>query len=234
MELLEHTKLQVFTQDYPNIIELFDKLDIDYYCFGERTLEEACQKQNLDLQEVVNKVQLFLKENPNPDNFEKPSLERLLDFVEQIHVDIRNKLRDLKPKAPLFFKQRKHEKLQVELIKVLTILENQLGKHHKLEEEFSLPYFRNLQHEEMGKVTDFVKSYIGNLKQHLEIMKLEHEVIARQYHRIRQILDLYQGEGEGVQLEFLNDFKEFAKLLKVYIHTENNLVFPKVIELSKH
>ena len=77
----------------PELSRVFEELQIDYCCHGSNTLQEACQRRNLDPDDVLTK--LTPKEVPESDRRDwlTAPLGELCDhIVEKHHAFLRTEL----------------------------------------------------------------------------------------------------------------------------------------------
>lgn len=216
--------------EYPQVIDVFDSYDVDYYCFGEKSISEICKEDATKIDQLLSDLNRVLQGKEHYSNpFLEWSLGRLLDYVDTIHIQIRQEIGEAKS---YLYKLNQDETHRADVDKNLSILVHQLKKHHHIEEEFTMPYFRDIQ-ESIELDNPLPKSFIGNLEQHLEIMKLEHEVIARRFKRIGNLTGYSRKEQSDSNITFFAQLSKIESLLKHYIHLENNIVFPKVTNLKK-
>lgn len=216
--------------EYPQMIDIFDYYGIEYYCFGEKTISEICKEDESKIEKLLSDLNIVSQGiQPQINPLLEWTLGRLLDYVDTIHVRIREELAQAKSYLHTLATDETH---RVEVDKNLSILIHQLKKHHHIEEEFTIPYFRDIQ-QSIEQGDSLSKPFIGDLEQHLEIMRLEHEVIARRFKRVGNLTGYYKKEQSESENIFFAQLNKIDGLLKHYIHIENNIVFPKVISLKK-
>lgn len=233
MEVTENTNLGQFAAAYKEATEVFDAFEIDYYSLGRRTLGEACEQKKIKIRELIFALNKVLRDTKNPiPEFQTWTLIEILDYVDELHVQMRSQIQTLisqiESEKNIFETEVRVEKIR----KGLEIFATQLNRHHRIEEEFTLPYFRD-----MGRAykenSPLEKPFFGNLDEHIDIMLLEHEVIAKRFRWILNVARYDMQKEEFENNKFYKLLSELYPVVKRYIHIENNVVFPRVKDLQK-
>lgn len=235
MIIKEHNSIGQIAVDYVQTIEVFDIYGVDYYCFGYKTISDVCDEMKIELDKFLKDLNdSLLTQSTSINVYGNWSLEQLFDHVDNIHMDLRDKI--YKSKSFMEALEEDYQKLKKwkDVKLQFTMLENQLSKHHSLEERFTIPYFRKLQEANVAN-EPIPRSFLGDLEQHIDIMRLEHEIIAYRHKRIIALLNIfYQTNETSVErnTSLLHELSILEKKLQEYIHLENNVVFDKIINLK--
>lgn len=214
--------------------EIFDSYGIDYCCEGGLSVEEICKVKNIEVDIILN----ALKDLPNQEDeasipFSEWPLDLLIDYIEKKHhryVDFNiPELSGLLEKVIALYGEGSPELKKVE--KLFKEIAGELAVHMKKEELMIFPYIRKLvllelHHKKIEKHPPF-----GNLENIIGGMLEDHR---NEGDKFDEISDLTQGYKAPPELKnLLKKLEEFERDLHRHIHLENNILFPKAIELEQ-
>src|SRR5688572_32232562 len=96
-ELSGKTLAQIVTGNY-KAAAVFEKYSLDFCCKGKRSLQQACEEQNLPFAQILDEL-LAINALNGRENlpFEKLSLTRQVDYIVSIHHEY------VKKEMPLLF-----------------------------------------------------------------------------------------------------------------------------------
>ena len=229
-----HTLLQtpvgeLVAQDFRRA-HVFSRFNIDFCCGGGRILLEACERAGADATKVLEALNSQTTEG-QPDNaLAQLPLPELIDYIEQKHHSyVRNT-------APLLLEYaekmlRAHGE-HYEVIKPLTgwirALVDDLMPHLMKEEQILFPAVKALA---AGESVNGCFGHIGNP---IRAMEYEHDEAGTILAKLRQLTDNYQAPEYACTTWRIcyQTLAEFEADLHRHIHLENNLLFPKTLELS--
>ncbi len=110
----------------------------------------------------------------------------------------------------------------------------QLAAHMKKEELILFPYIRRMvaaknNHEDIGQPG------FGTVQNPIHMMMQEHEVEGERFRKMSELSNLYTPPDYACNTYKVaySLLKEFEADLHLHIHLENNILFPKAIELEK-
>ncbi|MEK7723206.1 MAG: hemerythrin domain-containing protein, partial [Acidobacteriota bacterium] len=122
----------------------------------------------------------------------------------------------------------------LELEKVFNELCDDLGPHLLKEEQVLFPYIEKLERA-ITKSISVPFSCFGTVNNPIRMMMMEHDTAGDLLKKMREITNDYT-LPEGACMSYtalLNRLEAFEKDLHQHIHLENNLLFPKAIELEE-
>ncbi len=164
-------------------------------------------------------------------NFENMPLDMLCDHIEQTHHKyVERKSVEIKNNLNTLIEQFQNE--YPELVEVKYIFDDtasQLAMHMRREELMLFPVIRK-----MTRTNQPVKTMFGSIRNPIETMLNEHESEEKRFETIAKLTNNYQSGDEKNKLlqETLYSLKEFGIDLRQHIHLENDILFPKSIELE--
>ncbi len=226
---------QIVADNY-QAAKVFGRFDIDFCCGGDRTVDEACQETNIDPNEVWQALKELETVGARKDNYTEWSLDFLIDYIIKNHHKFsRQKL----PEIGQYAKKVAgvHGNLHPELKDIyyeFTMLHGEIINHLDKEEELLFPYVKRLveadKNGEQPDTPDF-----GKAANPISMMEHEHDQSGAAMKEIRELSDDFTPPEDACttyRLLFEN-LEAFEKDLHKHVHLENNILFPKAIELEQ-
>ena len=221
----------------PLTTKVFENYKIDYCCGGNRFFLDACRTAGADAENVLKEISVCL-ESPAETEFDwvkTASLGRLTDYiVDKHHTFTRDEIKNL---TPLMIKVAgRHGEHHTELYALEELfieLCNDLAPHLLKEEQVLFPYIKDLENFKIknGKVP---LSCFGTVQNPVGMMMREHDTAGEILRSMREVSRDYE-IPEGACPSYtalLTRLEAFEKDLHQHIHLENNVLFPKAIELE--
>jgi regulator of cell morphogenesis and NO signaling len=231
----ERTVGQIVKDDY-RTAQVFQQFKLDFCCGGNRTIEEACAKKDIDTHEVYKALDQLDHVGPKEDNYDQWSLDFLVDYiVNNHHKFTRNKLPEIGKYAKKVAKVHgdRHEELH-KIYYEFTMLHTEIFNHLDKEERILFPYIKELVEAEKNG-TKPEKPEFGEAANPIAMMEDEHDEAGTSMAKIRQLSnDFTPPEDACTTYRLLYENLEgFEKDLHKHVHLENNILFPKALELEK-
>lgn len=232
------TVSQIVRNDY-RTADVFKKYGINYCCGGNLPLDEACVLQKIDRTALDKELQQATQHFSLPSStaFDQWPLPFLTDYITHVHHGyIRTVLPSLKAfinsYVPGHLKKFPH---LAAVLETFTYLATEVEEHTAQEEESIFPYVKQIvntynRREVYGNL--FVRTMSKPLA---ETIKKEHGRIAHHIKQLRELTDHYTFVSDAcTNYQVLyNKMKEFDADLVQHKHLENNILFPKVLEMEK-
>lgn len=210
---------------------VFKKAGIDFCCGGKQLLSEACRKNGINELELQNEIRRLAEEPVNEFmNFKNWDPVFLSNYIVNTHHQfVKKNLPEL-----VFYTQKiasVHGDNHPELVQVATLFEQintELLQHLKNEEEVLFPVIQELVSSGSDKAKKTIVSEITR-------MFGEHDFAGGAMDEINRVTKGYQVPDDGcntyrVAFKLLEQFEDD---LHVHVHLENNILFPKALELAK-
>jgi regulator of cell morphogenesis and NO signaling len=218
--------------------EVFRKYSLDFCCGGKKTLHEACQEKGLDVtrieQELLEAGKNTLARSLSYSDW---SLDFLVDYIVNTHhAYVKKTLPELLAYAGKTAKVHgKHhpELLAIQLL--VTEINSELLAHLAKEEQVLFPFIKKLVNSGTGDQSDQL-SYSGTVQSPINVMEMEHETVAKNFDSIRTLSNNYTLPEDACATYSLlySKLAEFENDLHTHVHLENNILFPKAINLEKN
>ena len=230
-----------FATEIPNATRTFEKLGIDYCCGGGKSLRDACAQAHLALDDVLRALQrggsFTQADQTVSPNLAESSLASLIEhIVAKHHAYVKQeipRIQQLLHKVVAVHGQNHAELGKIE--QVFQALSSELTSHMLKEEQVLFPYIIALE-EATGTSGRPPKPVFGTVSNPIHMMELEHDSTGRALTEIRTLSGGHTApEGACFSYKTLYAaFKEFEADLHQHVHLENNILFPRAIELERH
>lgn len=227
---------ELVAQDY-RFATVFQQNKIDFCCQGNRTIEEACAKKSVNIDQLIEELKASSKsDETSSTDFNSWPLDLLATYIEKKHHRyVESRITEIKPMLAKIVKV--HGDLHPELMEVEKLFLGSAGEltaHMKKEEFILFPFVKKLVQASEDK-TELTPGHFGTVANPVAMMMDEHEAEGERFRKIAELTNDYT-PPLGACTTYMVTFsllKEFEQDLHLHIHLENNILFPKAIELEK-
>ncbi|WP_250255172.1 iron-sulfur cluster repair di-iron protein [Chryseobacterium sp. Marseille-Q3244] len=215
---------------------IFKRHGIDFCCKGGRTIEEACNNKKLDPEKIYEELEALPKNEGTSIDFNSWSLDLLADYIEKTHHRyVEEKTSVLQAFLDKLCKV--HGGRHPELFEINAIFNesaHDLAAHIKKEKLILFPFVKNIKKSKTSENT-LLQPPFGTVENPVHMMQHEHTVEGDRFRKIAEITHEYTPPADAcntykVAFAMLQDFEND---LHKHIHLENNILFPKAIQLEK-
>lgn len=219
--------------EQPGRSRVFEEYGIDYCCGGEKPLAEACAKKGVDVDEVSRQLAQVDAADVEVDavDFSTMTLDVLADhIVAKHHAYLREELPRLEAMSAKVAKVHasSDERLR-ELAQVVDALSTELHAHMMKEEQILFPIIRQLVHADT-----LPSMHCGTLANPIRVMELEHDSAGGALENMRRLTDGFTPPEWACNTyrALLHGLHELELDLHRHIHKENNILFPRALQLE--
>lgn len=224
--------------EMPITTRVFEEFKIDYCCHGDTLFDEACLKAGA-LPDIVNQKLDRIVDSSNDTaggTFSDMKLNDLLDHILKTHhAYTREEMAHLTPlMAKVASRHGDHYGYLLELKDLFATICDDLEPHMLKEEMVLFPYIGDLEYRLSNKLTPAFPAF-GTVRHPINMMGIEHEEVGELLSKMRSITDDYAlPDGACPSFTALyHRLEAFERDLHQHIHLENNLLFPRAIELER-
>jgi len=222
--------------EQPSSIRVFEKYGIDYCCGGRKPLSEACTAGNVEIDAVLAALDLAAQSlAPVSTDWARESLEVLSAYIiDTHHAYVKRELPRLAVLAQKVV--NRHGATQAELPAIqskLVQLDEELTQHLAKEESILFPYVVLLERAAAnGSPTP--RGCFDSVANPIAMMTQEHDAAGALLADIRRLSNSFNTPPEACPTyhAFYDGLSDFEKDLHQHIHLENNILFPRAIELE--
>jgi len=223
--------------EIPNATRVFEKFGIDYCCGGKKPLDEACNAAKLPVDEVLKALEAAAGSASQP-KYDLPSgsLAELIDHIVKTHHKFTReeiaRLQGLLQKVCSV-----HGKNHPELLSIRDTfagLAQELSLHLMKEENVLFPYIIRMEEAVLQK-DPVLPPPFGTVQNPIRMMTQEHDGAGEALRSMRQASREFR-PPEDACISYRTLYEALAGFeadLHQHIHLENNLLFPRAVEMEE-
>jgi regulator of cell morphogenesis and NO signaling len=233
---LETTVREIATE-MPATIRVFEKFGIDYCCGGRKSLEQACTELQLSSEQVIEKLDEATRQPAEPDarEWQTASLASLVQhIVRNHHSYVRRELPRLEQLAEKVFVR--HGQAHPELRRIRDAfleLRDELSGHMMKEEQILFPHATRVEHALQVGQTPPAAGF-GTMLNPITMMMQEHDAAGSLMAEIKTLSGNYTPPADACPSYrgLYAGLQDFEQDLHRHIHLENNILFPRAVEME--
>ncbi len=209
---------------------------IKFYDYCNKTLKQVCEERQLDINIVIKSLESIEKNN-DKNNIQLVSypVELIIEYLKHTHyIFIKQKLPFIARLLETIDEKHTSSSNFVEDLKLVFPLFVQDFIEHIYEEEDTLfNYILSLSKTLHGEMHPS-QIYYQMEKHSIQKYAMEHELHGDEMEGIKKITQNYQiRKSDDLPVRVLvSELKNFDKELTIHANVENNVLFPKVMQLE--
>lgn len=220
----------------PGAKKVLEEAGVDYCCGGAKSLTEACLRTGVSAEEILRRLQEHRHEaGPEEANWAGAPLADLTKHIVQKHHGY---VRGAVPRisALLARVKAKHGGSHPELAaieKEFLGLGQEMYAHMQKEEQILFPYIEKLVRAREGQ-QPLEPPFFQTVRHPVHRMMEEHDSAGRALQGIRSLSTGYRTPPGACKSyrEVYRSLEEFEANMHAHVHLENNILFPRAIELE--
>lgn len=234
MVITAETPVRDIVLETPDAVSVLEHFGIDYCCGGTDTLAEACTKRNRSIASVIEALARKQRNDDKSENdWRTAPLGDLVRYIVQKHHGFARTqlgvIRDLVSKV-----ERRHGESHPEIYQisgVLTGINAELTHHFSCEEDVLFPYIEQMEPNRNSAT----QAGLAGAQQPVARMMNDHNRTGDELRALRELTDNYQPPADActAYCALYRAMQELELDLHQHIHLENNILFPRVLELEK-
>lgn len=240
MDVMMEKTVRDLAMEEPGAARVFEKLGIDYYCCGgKQTLEQACRAVSIPANQVVDALRAaHAAENSvtGRRDWQTAPLSGLIFHIKSTHHKFTRE--EIARLETLFDKvcsvHRKNHPELLPLREVFQELAQELTTHLMKEEMVLFPYIERME-ESVLQHEPILPPPFGSVQNPVAMMEHEHDSAGNTLRALRASSNSYTPPPDAC-VSYQTLYKTLAGLeadLHQHIHLENNILFPRAVELEK-
>jgi regulator of cell morphogenesis and NO signaling len=170
-------------------------------------------------------------ENTSRFNFSEWPLDLLVDYVLKVH---HRRVREKGPGTLSLINKVMMENLVLDEVEQLFSQSlSDLDTHLMKEERVLFPYILDL-YDAVRSGQPIAPMHCGTVRNPINVMMSDHDAELQRHERIATLLNDYQAPADASEdyKELMRQLSEFRENLKEHTHVENDIIFPKAIEME--
>jgi len=236
MSFSNDTKVSEIVLGEPKAKRVFDDAGVDYCCGGSRSLQDACLAAGTSVEEISKRLREAGGTATAEDaHWTSAPLGELSRHIrEKHHAYVREAIGRLRP---LTGKVRaKHGENHGELAGIEQLFQEvarEMSMHMQKEELILFPYIEAMETAaNAGAVLE--PPFFGTVRNPIHMMMKEHDAAGDLVRQIRKASGEYLAPADACTSyqALYQELREFEADLHQHVHLENNILFPRALELE--
>jgi regulator of cell morphogenesis and NO signaling len=229
--------IREIVKTHPSAINVFERFDIDLCSRADSSLEQACAELQLSVDQVLEKLAKAQSEEPGavaPDPAGLPLTQLIQHIVRIHHQKIRQELPRLAEMARKVSAKRSDRAPEIDQVVVfLEEFHTDLLAHIQKEEQVLFPFIAQMDQE---LIVNYPAGHacFRSVSFPIFMMEQEHEFSSHIMEKLREITaDFEPPEWACITHSALfAGIRDFESDLKQHVHLENDVLFPRAIQLE--
>jgi regulator of cell morphogenesis and NO signaling len=231
----DKTVAQIVTENIKTA-DVFKKNGIDFCCGGNVNVTKVCERKGLSVDTIIEELNNSISEKSMAHDYNSWELDFLIDFIVNTHHSYVRGNAELM----LQYTQRvatvhgeNHSEV-VEINRLAYDLVAELGPHLLKEENILFPYVKELVSAKRNN-DPIIQAGFGSVASPIQVMRNEHDAAGDIIKEIARLSNNFTPPADACNTyrAMYSKLEEFQNDLFQHIHLENNVLFPKAIELEK-
>jgi len=236
MNFNEETKVKDIALSNPAARQILEDVGLDYCCGGGKSLHEACLHADVPAEEILNRLRENSKHvSPDEANWTLAPLGDLTRHLrERHHRYVREGIARVQPLLDKV--EAKHGKNHSEITdirRLFTEVGREMIMHMQKEEQILFPYIDAL--EKAASAHGSVEPpFFQTVRNPIHAMMKEHDAAGELVKQIRKASLEYTAPADACTSykALYQDLREFEADLHQHVHLENNILFPRAVEME--
>ena len=228
MSIGDTTTVAEIAAEFPAAVRVFQRYGIDFCCGGKRPVRAACEEQGLPFEEVERAIVTAIEMPSDSRDWTHAPLSELTEhIVSTYHDALRESLPRLEQMAAKVAQVHGEKSRNLFRIReALGELSAELNQHMWKEE---MILFRAIRGIEAG-----VRGAGMGISAPITVMEREHDHAGRLIAELRELADDYVVPEWGCATvrALYEGLAELEASMHVHVHLENNILFPRALQLA--
>jgi|SRR5215813_235614 len=237
MNLESNMTVGELAREIPGATRIFEKFGIDYCCGGNRSMETACAAAGVTLEQIETSLESAnaLQVESGEMGFLEATLTDLVNhIVETHHVFTKSEIERLRALLTKVCGVHggNHQELG-QLQAMFEALTGELEPHMMKEEQVLFPYIVRME-DDVCNQRQVAMPFFGTVRNPIRMMMMEHDGAGELLKQMRKLTADYTPPTDAcISYQTLYQALDaFEKDLHKHIHLENNILFPRAVDME--
>jgi regulator of cell morphogenesis and NO signaling len=236
MKFSTETRVNEIALSNPAARRVLEDAGLDYCCGGGKSLRDACLHAGVTTDEILKRLRQNSElTGPGDTEWAKASLADLTRHIrERHHQYVRDsipRVRALLAKILERYGAKHHEIGEIE--KLFGDVAREMTAHMQKEEQILFPYIDALERSASGNGS-VEPPFFQTVRNPIHAMMKEHDSAGELVRQIRKASNEYKTPADSCtsyQATY-QELRQFEEDLHLHVHLENNILFPRAVELE--
>jgi regulator of cell morphogenesis and NO signaling len=230
------TRVNEIALSDPGARRVLEDAGVDYCCGGGKSLHDACMRANVPAEVILEQLRQNSKRTGTEESGWKhaPLAELTRHIRERHHGYVRDvipRLREMLAKVREKHGSRHREVGEIE--KLFGDIAREMQMHMQKEEQILFPYVDALERAASGQGA-IEPPFFQTVRNPIYSMMKEHDAAGELVRQIRTASNGYRVPEDACTTfrAAYQELEQFEKDLHLHVHLENNILFPRAVELE--
>lgn len=238
MNITKDSNIGMVVADDYRSASVFEHYGIDFCCNGNRSIQAACEEKNIAAETILQSLKDMVASTSGDTaavDYKSWPIDLLADYVEKKHH--RYVVGQI-PVIQAFMVKiiNAHGAKHPELAEIKELFDDsaeELTAHMEKEEKILFPFVRKMVAEQQAG-QKHVAAPFGTVQNPIRMMMHEHDTEGERFRKIKELSNGYTTPQDGCNTyrAAFAHLQAFEDDLHLHIHLENNILFPKAIQLE--
>lgn len=238
MNITTESNIGMIVADDYRSASVFERYGIDFCCNGNRSIKTASEEKNIAPETVVQALKdtLTTQGETAAIDYKSWPLDLLADYVEKKH---HRYVATQIPVIQSFLTKivNAHGAKHPELAEIKGLFDDsaeELSTHMEKEEQILFPFVRKMMTEKQAGNKQIAAPF-GSVQNPIKMMMSEHDTEGERFRKIKELSNDYTAPQDGCNTyrAAFSTLQAFENDLHLHIHLENNILFPRAIQLEE-
>lgn len=236
MRVQKEDKIGEVVRDNFRTAQVFESLGMDFCCGGKKSINDACLEKELDPVSVIAQLMVVESNSHLLQHFNTWEVDFLIDYIINNHHNyVKRSVSTIENHLEKVINA--HGIRHPEVIKIKTFfdeIKEELFLHMEKEEKMLFPYIKSMKTVQGHSMKMNCASF-GSVSNPIKVMEHEHEEAGKLMAEISSLSNGYTPPSNACNtfIVLYSELKEFEQDLHQHVHLENNILFPKAVEMEK-
>jgi regulator of cell morphogenesis and NO signaling len=236
MSFTNETKLRDIALSNPNARQVLEDAGLDYCCGGGKLLHDACLHADVSSKEILKRLRENSKQvSSDEGNWLVVSVGDLTQHIRERH---HRYVREAIVRVQMLLNKvgAKHGENHPEIAdiqRLFTEVGREMIMHMQKEEQILFPYIEAMERVANGNGS-LEPPFFQTVRNPIHAMMKEHDSAGDLVKQIRKTSSEYAAPADACPSyrALYQDLREFEADLHQHVHLENNILFPRAVEME--
>jgi regulator of cell morphogenesis and NO signaling len=228
VQITEHTPVADIAASIPSSVRVFEERGVDFCCGGKKPIGSVCEEQGLSFRDMVAAIEASAAMSaPGQRDWTQESLQALVDHIIRTYHD------PLRQQLPWL------QAIAAKVLEVHGSKSRHLARVEEIVEELSKELIGHMDTEELALFPAICAIEAGGSARlavagPIESMERDHDRAGRLLAELRELTDSYS-VPEWSCSTFRTLYRELEEVeisMHEHVHLENNVLFPRALQLE--
>jgi len=236
MSLDHESKMKDIALSNPAARQVLEDAGLDYCCGGGQSLHDACLHTDVPAEEILKRLRENSKDvSPDEANWTSAPLSDLTRHIrERHHRYVREAIARVQTLLDkVVTKHGENHPEITDIQRLFTEIGREMIIHMQKEEQILFPYIDALE-KAASTHGSMEPPFFQTVRNPIHTMMKEHESAGELVKQIRKVSSEYKAPADACTSykALYQDLQAFEADLHQHVHLENNILFPRAVEME--